>query len=97
MIIQTAPAGQSRLAVMMYEHTVLSHQFAREFGNDRFEAAQPADLMCHVVLHHDAGWFDFDRDPATDPKTALPYNLVDTDRKSVGEGKRVDIGGRRII
>jgi len=78
MIIQTAPAGEPRLAVMMYEHTALAHQFAREFGNARFEPAQPADLMCHAVLHHDAGWFEFDRDPMTDPKTALPYNLVDT-------------------
>jgi len=78
MIIQTAPAGEPRLAVMMYEHTALAHQFARAFGNEKFEPAQPADLMCHVVLHHDAGWFAFDRDPATDPKTGLPYNLVDT-------------------
>src|SRR5215468_2238273 len=78
MIIQTVPEGQPRLAVMMYEHTALAHQFAREFGNARFEPAQPADLMCHAVLHHDAGWFEFDRDPMTDPKTALPYNLVDT-------------------
>ena len=78
MIIQTAPEGEPRLAVMMYEHTALAHQFAREFGNRAFEPAQPADLMCHVVLHHDAGWFEFDRDPVTDPRTALPYNLVDT-------------------
>jgi hypothetical protein len=78
MIIQTAPAGEPRLAVMMHEHTALAHQFARAFGNNRFEPAEPADLMCHVVLHHDAGWFEFDRDPATDPTTALPYNLVDT-------------------
>jgi hypothetical protein len=78
MIIQTAPAGAPRLAIMMYEHTALAHQFCRAFGNDRFEPAQPAELMCHVVLHHDAGWFDFDRDPATDPSTRLPYNLVDT-------------------
>jgi len=78
MIIQSAPAGHPRLAIMMYEHTALAHQFARAFGNERFEAAQPAELMCHVVLHHDAGWFEFDRDPVTDPKTSLPYNLVDT-------------------
>jgi len=78
MIIQTAPKGEPCLAVMMYEHTALAHQFAREFGNERFEAAQPADLMCHVVLHHDAGWFEFDRDPLTDPNTVLPYNLVNT-------------------
>ena len=29
MIIQTAPTGQPRLAIMMYEHTALSRQFAR--------------------------------------------------------------------
>ena len=78
MIIQTAPAGEPRLAIMMYEHTALSHQFARAFGNAEFEPAEPGELMCHVTLHHDAGWFAFDRDPATDPQTDLPYNLVDT-------------------
>ena len=78
MIIQTAPAGQPRLAIMMYEHTALSHQFARAFGNDRFQGAEPNDLMFHVVLHHDAGWAEFDRDPVTDRATGLPYNLVET-------------------
>ena len=38
----------------------------------------PADLMIHVISHHDAGWFDFDRDPKIDPATGLPYNLVET-------------------
>jgi hypothetical protein len=78
MIIQTAPPGQTRLAIMMYEHTALSHQFARAFGNDQFEPPQPNDLMFSVVLHHDAGWAEFDRDPVMDPATGLPYNLVET-------------------
>lgn len=78
MIIQTAAAGAPRLAVMMYEHTALSAQFARAFGNDRFEALSPFDLMVYVVAHHDAGWAEFDRDPATDAKTGLPYNLIET-------------------
>ena len=78
MIIQTAPAGQPHLAIMMYEHTALSHQFARAFGNDRFQGPEPNDLMFHVVLHHDAGWAEFDRDPVTDQATGLPYNLVET-------------------
>src|SRR5262245_45973752 len=78
MMIQTAPPGGPRLAVMMHEHTALSGQFARAFGNDRFEQVAPNDLMFHVVSHHDAGWAEFDRDPVTDPKTGLPYNLVET-------------------
>jgi hypothetical protein len=78
MIIQTAPAGAPRLAIMMHEHTALSGQFARAFGNERFQPAQPAELMAYVVSHHDAGWAEFDRDPVTDEKTALPYNLIET-------------------
>ena len=78
MIIQTAPIGQHRLAIMMYEHTALSHQFARSFGNKRFQGPEPNDLMFNVVLHHDAGWAEFDRNPVTEQATGLPYNLVET-------------------
>jgi hypothetical protein len=78
MIIQTAPAGEPRLAVMMHEHTALAHQFARAFGNARFAPPDPNDLFFHAVLHHDAGWAAFDRDPAANPQTGLPYNLVET-------------------
>jgi hypothetical protein len=77
-IIQTAPQNTPRLAIMMYEHTALCLQFAHAFGNDRFEPLSPPDLMIHVISHHDAGWFAFDRDPKIDPATGLPYNLVDT-------------------
>jgi hypothetical protein len=78
MIIQTAPPGTPPLAVMMHEHTALCAQFARAFGNDRFESLSPLDLMIYVIGHHDAGWTEFDRDPVTDEKTGLPYNLVET-------------------
>jgi hypothetical protein len=78
MIIQTAPVGRPPLAVMMYEHTALCGQFARAFGNNEFEALAPFDLMVYVVAHHDAGWTEFDRNPVTDAKTGLPYNLVET-------------------
>ena len=78
MIIQTAPTGTPQLAVMMYEHTALCGQFARAFGNDQFESPVPLDLMIYVISNHDAGWTEFDRDPVTDEKTGLPYNLIET-------------------
>ena len=78
MIIQSAPAGSPRLAIMMYEHTALSGQFARAFGNDEFEPLSPLDPMVYVISHHDAGWLEFDRDPVIDEKTGLPYNLIET-------------------
>jgi hypothetical protein len=83
MIIQTAPAGQPRLAIMMYEHTALCGQFARAFGNDTFEPLAPLDPMVYVISHHDAGWIEFDHDPMTDPKTGLPYNLIETPAKYI--------------
>ena len=55
MIIQTAPAGKARLAIMMHEHTAVSGQFARTFGNDQFEPVRPSELMVYAVSHHDAG------------------------------------------
>jgi hypothetical protein len=78
MIIQTAPEGTPRLAVMMHEHTALCAQFARAFGNGQFETLSPLELMIYVIGHHDAGWAEFDRDPVIDEKTGLPYNLVET-------------------
>jgi len=50
MIIQTAPSGKPRLAVMMHEHTALAGQFARAFGNDRFEAVCPMS-SCFTWSH----------------------------------------------
>jgi hypothetical protein len=78
MIIQTAPAGTPRLAIMMYEHTALSGQFACAFGNEEFEPLSPLEHMIYVVSHHDAGWAELDRDPVSDKKTGLPYNLIET-------------------
>jgi len=87
-IIQTAPSGAPRLAIMMYEHTALCLNFAHAFGNDLFEPLSPLELMIYVISHHDAGWFDFDRDPLIDPTSGLPYNLADTPPSSIVETSR---------
>lgn len=88
MILQTAPAGTPRLAIMMYEHTALCLHFAHAFGNGRFEPLSPLELTIYVISHHDAGWFDFDRDPQIDPVTHLPYNLADTPPAFITETSR---------
>src|SRR5689334_15876484 len=89
MIIQTAPAGEPRLAVMMHEHTALAGQFARAFGNAGFEPIEPAAEMIYVIAHHDEGWAAFDRDPTTDAATGLPYNLVETPAESITRTSRL--------
>ncbi len=89
MIIQTAPSGQPRLAIMMYEHNALCWSLAHAFGNDRFEPLSPPEQMIYVIAHHDAGWFQFDRDPLIDPNTGLPYNLVDTPPAAITNTSRL--------
>jgi hypothetical protein len=78
MIVQSAPDGEPRLVITMAEHTALAGQVARAFGNDRFGAVTPADEMFYIIDNHDAGWAELDGAAATDDRTGLPFNLVET-------------------
>ena len=79
MIIQTAAAAEGPFfAIRMDEHTALAAEFAAAFGNARFAPIEPRNVMLDVIANHDKGWVEFDADPLTDPRTGLPYNLVDT-------------------
>jgi hypothetical protein len=78
MFIQSAPPGRPHRAIMMHDHTALSGQFARAFGNAQFEPPFPRDLVIYIIANHDAGWIAFDRDPVTDPGTGLPYTVFAT-------------------
>jgi len=78
MIVQTAPDGEARMVITMAEHTSLAGQFCAAFGNAEFEPATPREEMLHVVSNHDAGWAGLDAEGRLDPKTGLPYNLVET-------------------
>jgi hypothetical protein len=83
MMIQTAPQAAPRFAIPMDEHTGLAGQFARAFGNERFEPLEPRDLLLFLVANHDKGWTSYDAAPKTDPRTGLPYNLVDTPAEDI--------------
>ncbi len=78
MFIQSAAPGMPNRAITMFDHAALSGQIARAFGNDRFEQPSPLDLVVYAISNHDAGWVAFDRDPATDPQTGLPYTVFGT-------------------
>lgn len=78
MIVQNAPAGAPHFVMTMDQHTALSAQFAAHFGNAQFEAVEPREQMLHMIGHHDAGWRELDKAALRDPKSGLPYNLVQT-------------------
>ena len=88
MIVQSAPDGTLPKLVRMWQHTALCEQFARAFGNAKFEAIKPLDAVAYVIGHHDAGWEEFDQDPAIDPRTRLPFNLVETPAEYILETSR---------
>ena len=81
MIVQSVPEGQEggpRFVITLQEHLDLVGQLSRAFGNDQFETGVPKDEFLYVVRWHDKGWVETDENPPLDPRTRLPYNLVET-------------------
>lgn len=75
MMIQSAPSGEPRFISTMVEHNDLCGQFARAFGNDRFERIEPYDEMLYVVSHHDRGWDERDANPVLDSAAGVPFGI----------------------
>lgn len=78
MIVQSAPPGSPHFVITQVDHARFSGQFARAFGNSRFVAPHPRELMEYVTAHHDEGWAEVDAAPKHDPRTGLPYHLTQT-------------------
>ena len=77
MMIQTAPEGEPQFISTMIEHMDFCGQIARSFGNDAFEAIQPAEAL-FAIENHDRGWDDYDREPGFNANTGLPYLMAET-------------------
>lgn len=75
MMIQNAPDGDPRFVSLMAEHNELCEQFARAFGNERFEKPEPFEETVYVIGHHDRGWDKFDASPVLDPISGFPTGV----------------------
>lgn len=78
MIVQTAIDGAPHFVIRMIDHGAFAGRMARAFGNDAFEAIEPAELVLWAIDNHDRGWTQFDEQPRRNPETGLPYNVVGT-------------------
>ncbi len=85
MIVQSAAENETPFVITMAAHMTLAGQFARAFGNDRFEAIEPRDEVLYIIDHHDAGWAALDGRGLVDGNTGLPFNLVDTPMERIVE------------
>jgi hypothetical protein len=70
------PADGRRLLVTQDSHLNLAAQFARHWGNERFEQPEPLFILRYLARNHDAGWPDFDWDPAVNPESGLPHTIL---------------------
>jgi hypothetical protein len=70
------PGDGQQLLVTQDSHLNLAAQFARVWGNERFEQPEPLFILRYLARNHDAGWPDFDRDPPINPDTGLPHTIL---------------------
>jgi len=83
MIVQTAPQGEPHFVIRQIDHAHTAGALAVHFGNQKFDAIIPRDVMEHLIRHHDQGWEAVDAAPQMDPKTGLPYHLGQTPLSSL--------------
>lgn len=83
MIVQSAARGEPHFVIAMRDHTLFAGQFARAFGNERFEPVAPRDVVIDLVENHDRGWDEWDAAAEADPLTRLPYSLARTPMETV--------------
>src|SRR5947209_5990721 len=64
------------IAIGQPSHAWISGQLARAWGNDRFGQPEPREEVCLAAEQHDTGMAAWDRSPALNPDTGLPYSFI---------------------
>ncbi len=79
MIVQApeVPGGRA-FVILQNDHTAFGGDVARHFGNERFAAPEPYDLVVDLVRWHDQGWTELDERFLQDVETGLPCSLAGT-------------------
>jgi hypothetical protein len=75
MVLRRDAAGV--LAVGQPAHAWLCGQFARAWGNARFDAVAPLDDVALGAEQHDLGWAVRDQAPVFNPDTGLPQTFLE--------------------
>jgi len=76
------PDGDAVLAIGQASHAWLSGQLARAWGNDRFPAPSPWEEVCLGAEQHDVGMALWDLTPERHPRTGLPLQFFELDRRT---------------
>jgi len=68
--------GDQLIVIRQTDHAVLSGFFAREWGNELFQRAEPGESLQLAASEHDNGWREWELQPQIDPKTRLPFSFM---------------------
>jgi hypothetical protein len=60
--------------IRQVDHSALSGEFTRRWGNDRFERPQPLESVALASALHDEGWRGPDEEPLYDPRRKEPLH-----------------------
>ncbi len=65
------------LLIRQVDHSALSGEFTRHWGNDRFERPEPLDPVALASAMHDEGWREKDEEPLHDLHRKAPMHWRD--------------------
>ncbi len=65
--------------IRQLDHSALSGEFTRHWGNDRFEHPTPDEAVVLASARHDEGWREQDEKPLFDPQRKGPLHFRDID------------------
>ncbi|MCW2997265.1 MAG: hypothetical protein JWN65_814 [Solirubrobacterales bacterium] len=77
--------GDAWQVVLQTDHAALSGDFARAWGNERFDTPRPLGTVATAAARHDDGWAIWERAPsvlATDEGVIRPRNFLDVQIRS---------------
>ncbi len=67
------------IAISQPAHAWVSGQIARHWGNHAFPSVP--EEVCLAAEQHDIGFLEWERNPALNPETGLPYNFLEMPKR----------------
>lgn len=65
------------ILITQKDHSVLSGQIMKHWGNNKFKTPEPYDEVLLAVTEHDSGWEQWEKQPQLNPENNYPKNFLE--------------------
>jgi len=65
------------ILITQKDHSVLSGEIMKYWGNDKFNTPEPYDEVLLAVAEHDSGWEEWEKQPKINPENKYPKNFLE--------------------